>query len=110
MLFPEGSIHSLWCTFDVGATTTELAVIPSPRARLISPRSCLPQMLAAQANSEPIPGPTTELLQGHCKRLGIAVAVGMNHLGMARMPNGKALNAYVVIDGSGVVHVQHKAQ
>ena len=67
-------------------------------------------MLAAQANSEPIPGPTTELLQGHCKRLGIAMAVGMNHLGMARMPNGKALNAYVVIDGSGVVHVQHKAQ
>ena len=110
VLFPEGSIHSLWCTFDVGATTTELAVIPSPRAHLFSPRSCLPQMLAAQANSEPIPGPTTELLQGHCKRLGIAVAVGMNHLGMARMPNGKALNAYVVIDGSGVVHVQHKAQ
>ena len=28
VLFPEGSIHSLWCTFDVGATTTELAVIP----------------------------------------------------------------------------------
>ena len=55
-------------------------------------------MLAVQANSEPIPGPTTELLQGHCKRLGIAVAVGMNHLGMARMPNGKALNAYVVIE------------
>ena len=81
--FPEGSIHSLWCTFDVEATTTELA-----------------------ANSEPIPGPTTQLLQSHCKRLGIAMAVGMNHLGMARMPNGKALNAYVIIDGSGVVHVQ----
>ena len=84
--FPEGSIHSLWCTFDVGATTTELA-----------------------ANSEPIPGPTTALLSSHCKRLNIAMAVGMNHLGMARMPNGKALNAYVVIDGAGVVHVQHKA-
>ena len=52
-------IHSLWCTFDAGATTTELA-----------------------DNAEPIPGPTTQLLQQHCSRLNIAMAVGMNHMGM----------------------------
>eukprot|EP00039_Didymoeca_costata_P003684 m.69142 g.69142 ORF g.69142 m.69142 type:complete len:419 (+) comp12029_c0_seq1:235-1491(+) len=86
VLFPEGSIQSLWCTFDPGCTTQELA-----------------------QESESVPGPSTDMLTQACRRLGIAMAVGINHYGMADMPKGKALNGYAFIDGSGIVHLQHKA-
>jgi hypothetical protein len=78
----QGSVHSLWCTFDPNATTVSLT-----------------------ANSEPLDGPSIQLLTHTCARLNIAMAVGFNHMGLADMPKGKALNAYIFIDGTGIVRL-----
>ena len=67
-------------------------------------------------NFEFAPYPSHKLilhLLAHSALLAILLrgllCVGVAHKGLAIMPGGKALNAYVFLDGGGVVHTQHKA-
>jgi predicted amidohydrolase len=81
--FPEFSVNGPWVTYD-------------PDARLVD----------LLADAEPIPGPTTDHLQHEAGRLNIALGVGIAERGLAQKP----FNAYVIIDNTGIRHVQRKLQ
>ena len=81
--FPEFSVNGPWVTYDPDADLQDLL-----------------------RDAEPIPGPTTDRLQREAQRIGIALGVGIAERGLAQKP----FNAYVIIDGTGVRHVQRKLQ
>jgi predicted amidohydrolase len=83
VLFPEFSVCGPWVSYD--------------------PEAQLPDLIR---QSEPVPGPTTDYLIPHARRLGIAFCVGVAEAGLAAKP----FNTAVVVDGSGVVHRQRKLQ
>jgi predicted amidohydrolase len=83
VLFPEFSVCGPWVSYD-------------PEAR--------PEDLVRQA--EPVPGPATDYLVPHARRLGIAFCVGVAEAGLTARP----FNTAVVVDGGGVVHRQRKLQ
>ncbi len=83
VLFPEFSVHGPWVTYDADADLDDL-----------------------ETRSEPIPGPSTERLARLAARLGLAIGVGIAERGLAQKP----FNAYVIVDGDGVRHVQRKLQ
>ena len=82
-LFPEFSVHGPWVTYDADADAAEL-----------------------ESQSEPIPGPSTERLTRVAARFGLAIGAGIAERGLAPKP----FNAYVIVDGDGVRHVQRKLQ
>lgn len=81
--FPEFSVNGPWVTYDPDADLQDLL-----------------------GDAEPIPGPTTDRLQREAQRIDIALGVGIAERGLAQKP----FNTYVVIDGTGVRHVQRKLQ
>lgn len=83
VLFPEFSVHGPWVTYDADADLTDL-----------------------ECESEPIPGPSTERLARIAARYGLAIGAGIAERGLAQKP----FNAYVIVDGDGVRHVQRKLQ
>ena len=83
VLFPEFSVHGPWVTYDSGADAAELA-----------------------KQSEPIPGPATDRLTRIAARCGVAIGAGIAERGLAPKP----FNAYVIVNGDGVQHVQRKLQ
>ncbi len=83
VLFPEYSVNGGWVTYDPEADLADL-----------------------QRQAEPIPGPTTELIAEAARDLGLAFGVGIAERGLTRKP----FNAYAIITGEGVVHVQRKLQ
>ena len=83
VLFPEFSVHGPWVTYDSGADAAEL-----------------------ESESEPIPGPTTDRLARIAGRNGLAIGAGIAERGLAPKP----FNAYVIVNGGGVQHVQRKLQ
>ena len=83
VLFPEFSVNGPWVTYDSDADAEELA-----------------------KQSEPIPGPATERLARIAERCGLAIGAGIAERGLAP----KAFNAYVIVNGDGVLHVQRKLQ
>ncbi len=83
VLFPEFSVCGPWVSYDPDADGRELI-----------------------RQSEPVPGPTTEVLVPHARRLGIAFCVGVAEAGLAPRP----FNCQIVVDASGVIHRQRKLQ
>ena len=81
--FPEFSVNGPWVTYDPSAKLEDLLT-----------------------DAEAIPGPTTNFLQQEARRIGIALGVGIAELGLAEKP----FNSYVIIDGSGTLHIQRKLQ
>jgi predicted amidohydrolase len=81
--FPEFSVNGPWVTYDPDAHLKDLLT-----------------------EAEPIPGPTTDHLQREAGRLRIALGVGIAERGLAQKP----FNAYVILDGTGIRHVQRKLQ
>lgn len=83
VVFPEFSVCGPWVSYDADADPDELS-----------------------RQAEPVPGPSTEFLAGHARRLGVAICVGVAEAGLTSMP----FNTQVVIDGDAVVHRQRKLQ
>jgi len=83
VLFPEFSVHGPWVTYDADADAADL-----------------------EGESEPIPGPATERLTQIAATCGLALGAGIAERGLAPKP----FNAYVIVDGDGVRHVQRKLQ
>jgi predicted amidohydrolase len=83
VVFPEFSVCGPWVSYDAGADPGELS-----------------------KQSEPVPGPSTEYLAAHARRLGIAFCVGIAETGLTSMP----FNTQVVVDRDGVIHRQRKLQ
>ena len=83
VLFPEFSVHGPWVTYDADADLTDL-----------------------ETRSEPIPGPSTERLTQIAATCGLAIGAGIAERGLAAKP----FNAYVIVNGDGVQHVQRKLQ
>ena len=83
VLFPEFSVHGPWVTYDADADPAEL-----------------------ERQSEPISGPTTERLARIAASRGLAIGAGIAERGLAPKP----FNAYVIVNGDGVRHVQRKLQ
>ncbi len=83
VLFPEYSVNGGWVTYDAEARLADL-----------------------QRQAEPIPGPTTEIIAEAARDLGLAFGVGIAERGLTPKP----FNAYAIITGEGVVHVQRKLQ
>jgi predicted amidohydrolase len=79
--FPEYSVNGPWLTYD-------------PEARFEDLRM----------DAEPIPGPATELLRDHARRLGIAFCAGLAERGLLATP----FNTQVTVDAGGVLHKQSK--
>ncbi len=83
VLFPEFSVHGPWVTYDADADAADL-----------------------EGESEPIPGPATERLTRIAAVCGLAIGAGIAERGLAPKP----FNAYVIVNGEGVQHVQRKLQ
>ena len=83
VLFPEFSVHGPWVTYDADADPAEL-----------------------ERQSEPIPGPTTRRLTRIAASRGLAIGAGIAERGLAPKP----FNAYVIVNGDGLRHVQRKLQ
>ncbi len=83
VLFPEYSVNGPWVTYDPEARAEDL-----------------------RRDAEPIPGPATDLLTGHARRLGVAFCVGLAEKGLTASP----FNTQVTVDAGGVVHKQSKLQ
>ena len=83
VLFPEFSVHGPWVTYDADADPAEL-----------------------ERQAEPIPGPATRRLTRIAAQHGLAIGAGIAERGLAPKP----FNAYVIVDGDGVRHVQRKLQ
>jgi len=81
--FPEFSVNGPWVSYDPDAHLADLLT-----------------------DAEPIPGPTTDHLQQEAGRLNIALGVGIAERGLAQKP----FNAYIIIDNTGIRHVQRKLQ
>ncbi len=83
VLFPEFSVHGPWVTYDPDADPAELERL-----------------------AEPIPGPSTRRLTHIAATHGLALGAGIAERGLAPKP----FNAYVIVTGDGVQHVQRKLQ
>lgn len=83
VLFPEFSVCGPWVSYDTSAR---------------------PEQLMRQA--ECIPGPTTNFLTDHARRLSITFCIGVAERGLAGLP----FNTHVVVGPQGVIHRQRKLQ
>lgn len=81
--FPEYSVNGPWVTYD--------------------PEACVEDL---RRDAEPIPGPTTELLAEHARRLRLVFCAGLAEKGLTGAP----FNTQVTVGAEGVIHKQSKLQ